>query len=491
MRRSGLGLILCALAIGLLSLPALSLASEPAGRYKVSDIRLHRGGGVSTRVEVVLNGIPQYKVRVLGEPDRLFLDLDSTALGSFDGKYLQVKENGIIRRIRAAQFSSATARIVLDLYAKSEYTVSAAQNPPRLLIELKAASTSKAELQVKQSLVAARMKQPVAADAHAKAEAVAKIAADAAAKAVAPSISESPKQPKQPLSVSAKAEIPSVPESPKAALAEAPAMPAHDTAPKLEAPLAAEPFKQPKAALAKADAPHIRSIVIDPGHGGHDSGALGPGGLMEKDVVLEIAKDLKASLEATGGYKVYLTRSTDVFLTLEERTAYANRRGADLFVSVHANADKAKRGHGVETYLLNWTDDEESMKVASRENRISIARMKKRRSAVDQILDSLATQNKRDESLMLAHLVQDSIIGSASRDYDGVLSLGVKQAFFYVLIGAKMPSILVETSFISNSMEAKRLASAKYRAAIADGISSGINSYFAGPVPARTTIARK
>lgn len=220
-----------------------------------------------------------------------------------------------------------------------------------------------------------------------------------------------------------------------------------------------------------------RRIVIDPGHGGHDPGAIGSNGLFEKDIVLDIAKKLKNILESNPLYEVFLTRDKDIFLPLEERTAIANKLNADLFVSLHANASPRREARGIETYLLNWTDDEEAMRVAARENAISLKKMKAMNVQFDiikVITDDLFRQNKRDESIKLAHYVQSSLIKNLENSYN----LGVKQALFYVLFGAKMPSVLVEVSFISNPVEEDLLSKDEYRERIAGAIFEGIQKYF-------------
>lgn len=220
-----------------------------------------------------------------------------------------------------------------------------------------------------------------------------------------------------------------------------------------------------------------RRVVIDPGHGGHDPGAVGPNGLFEKDVVLDIALKLKKELEANSLYDVFLTRDKDVFIPLEERTAFANKMGADLFVSIHANASPRREAKGIETYLLNWTDDEEAMRVAARENAISLRKMKAMNQKMDivkVIMDDLFRQIKRDESIKLAHYVQNSLIKNCENRYN----LGVKQALFYVLFGARMPSVLIEVSFISNPEEEELLSEDEYRFKIAKAIYEGIEKYF-------------
>ena len=225
-----------------------------------------------------------------------------------------------------------------------------------------------------------------------------------------------------------------------------------------------------------------KRIVIDAGHGGHDPGAVGPNKLYEKDVVLDIAMKLKRILSADPMNEVYLTREKDVFIPLEERTAIANRKNADLFVSIHANASPRKQAKGVETYLLNWTDDEEANRVAARENKISLKKMKEMNSQMDTvgaILSGLMRENKRDESIKLANYIQRSIISGLDDNYGDVPDLGVKQALFYVLFGAKMPSILVEVSFISNPEEEKLLSQDEYRMNIAKAIAEGLHTYTA------------
>lgn len=231
-----------------------------------------------------------------------------------------------------------------------------------------------------------------------------------------------------------------------------------------------------------------RRIVIDPGHGGHDPGAVGPNKLYEKDVVLDIALKLRKILAADPSVEVFLTRDTDIFIPLEQRTAIANSKNADLFVSVHANASPRKAAKGIETYFLNWTNDEEANKVAARENQISLKKMKKmneERDILEIIKGDLSRDSKRDESLKLANYIQLSMVNSLNRDYSHIVDLGVKQALFYVLFGARMSSVLVEVSFISNPLEEKLLSKSDYREGLARSIAGGITNYVASVPPAR------
>lgn len=228
-------------------------------------------------------------------------------------------------------------------------------------------------------------------------------------------------------------------------------------------------------------------IVIDAGHGGHDPGAVGPRGLKEKDITLAVALKLRKVLEKDGRYVVHLTRDSDVFLELRERTLIANNKGADLFVSVHANATNNGKARGVETYLLNWSNDEGALKVAARENSISVNKLKEKQGELGIILTSLELTGKRDESVKLANFIQIGVVGSVRESFSQTPDLGVKQAMFFVLLDAKMPSALVEISFISNPVEEKLLAKKEYQENIAKGIAKGIVKYLDPPVK----VARK
>ncbi len=217
----------------------------------------------------------------------------------------------------------------------------------------------------------------------------------------------------------------------------------------------------------------VRTVVIDPGHGGKDPGAIGPGKVREKDVVLGIARRLKKLMEKELNCRVIMTRNSDKFLPLEERTAIANTRGADLFVSIHVNAHRDRRVSGVQTYFLNLATDEEAVRVAALEN----ATTKRSLSDLEKILNDLMLNSKIIESSQLAERVHTAMLKTLKKGYRGVRDRGVKQAPFYVLIGAKMPAILVETSFITNSREAKRLRSTRYQTKLARGIMEGIKRY--------------
>jgi N-acetylmuramoyl-L-alanine amidase len=221
----------------------------------------------------------------------------------------------------------------------------------------------------------------------------------------------------------------------------------------------------------------IKTVVIDPGHGGKDPGAIGPRGLREKDITLHVAKRLGNILKKKYGMNIIYTRTRDKFIPLNDRTEIANSKKADLFVSIHVNASRKRNARGIETYFLNWTNNREATRVAARENRISFKKMQKVQSGLQYILKDLARKNKNEESARLAYSVQSSMVNNLKKDYGRIEDLGVKFALFYVLIGAEMPSALVEVSFISNYEEEKRLSRDSYKNKIAEALAKGIDSY--------------
>jgi len=233
-------------------------------------------------------------------------------------------------------------------------------------------------------------------------------------------------------------------------------------------------WNTPNVSIARQLALGVRRIVIDPGHGGKDCGAPGAvRGIHEKHVVMEIAQKLAKKIRDEIGCEVFFTRHGDEYLTLEERTAIANTEKADLFISIHANASRNQNAYGIETYFLNLTTDNESIAVAARENATS----EKNISELQTILNDLMRNAKVNESSRLATYVQGELCGGLAKKYPQINNKGVKQAPFYVLLGAQMPAILVETAFISNSRECRRLMDRKYQEKICDGIVQGIRRY--------------
>jgi N-acetylmuramoyl-L-alanine amidase len=245
------------------------------------------------------------------------------------------------------------------------------------------------------------------------------------------------------------------------------------------AELAKEPAKEPvKEPVAKPKPflySKIRRIVVDPGHGGKDPGATGPTGLQEKEVVLTTGLLLARKIREELGIDVVMTRSSDIFIELQERTAMANQVGADLFVSIHANASLNRNTSGMETYYLNLAKTEKVAQLAARENGTSLEKV----SLLQAVLFDLMANYKLNDSAHLAEEVQKALYKKISGQYSAVKNLGVKQGPFYVLVGATMPSILVETAFISNEREEARLKDPLYLEQTADGILHGIKAYIA------------
>jgi N-acetylmuramoyl-L-alanine amidase len=216
----------------------------------------------------------------------------------------------------------------------------------------------------------------------------------------------------------------------------------------------------------------VKTIVVDAGHGGKDPGALGKGGLREKDVVLKVAKKVAAKLKKKG-YTVIMTRSRDVFIPLEERTAIANTKKADLFVSVHVNATVNRKARGLETYYLSLASTPEERQAAALENAVS----SKQLGELQSILKDIMKNSKIKESRKFAGIMQSALVKGMQKRYSKVKNRGVRKAPFFVLIGAQMPSILVEVGFLSNREEEKRLRSNNYLDALATEIVSGVDRY--------------
>jgi len=253
-------------------------------------------------------------------------------------------------------------------------------------------------------------------------------------------------------------------------LAKSPPAPQPPHSPKIELP----PDKgKSLPSLAQQLGLDVKTIVLDPGHGGKDKGAISPNGTYEKDIVLNIAQRLKKKLEDETGCEVFLTRNSDEFLSLEERTAIANAKKADLFISIHTNANEDRSFHGTETYFLNLSKDKESARVAALENATSAKRI----SDLEAILHNLMLNTKINESTRLAKDVQSKLVNTLKSRYNDVRDLGTKQAPFYVLLGAEMPSILIETAFLTNETEEHRLKDKAFQETLADGMADGIRSY--------------
>lgn len=224
--------------------------------------------------------------------------------------------------------------------------------------------------------------------------------------------------------------------------------------------------------------------MIDPGHGGKDEGAKGPHGIKEKNLTLKISKQLAKILSDSLDAEVRLTRQDDRYIPLEERNTLGNKINADLFISIHVNASESKDPHGIETYYLNTASDKAAKRLADRENRA----FGKEASTLEKILTTMLQNANTDESRELAIAVQSTMIQRLSKQFSNVLDKHVKTALFYVLVGSKSPSILIETGFVSNPAEEKRLNSADYQRHMVESIAAGIKKYLNASAAARRNL---
>ena len=239
---------------------------------------------------------------------------------------------------------------------------------------------------------------------------------------------------------------------------------------------AAQPTADGDRSLIRALGLKIGRIVIDAGHGGHDTGTIGPNGLLEKDLVLDVALRLGKLLEDRLGAPVVYTRDDDTFIPLETRTAIANQQQADLFISIHANSSRDPSARGVETYYLNFTSSRDALEVAARENAVSETSIHE----LQDLVKKIALKEKIEEAREFVIDVQQSLHGGLSAKAPAIRDRGVKKATFIVLFGTNMPSILAEISFISNPTDEKRLKTPEYRQKIAESLYKGVSKYVGG-----------
>jgi N-acetylmuramoyl-L-alanine amidase len=415
----------------------------------------------------------------------LYIDFaDSYATPADRGK-VTAKDNGLVRAITTEQKTGDSVRVVVEAEHIEHYEIYSLPDPFRVIIDVrgkekKANPLSKSvpkprpasiddESVMKRQTAAPALKTLAAnpvSDGQ-KVTAVDKEEKNPSKDAVPPAVA--PESLASPLAASKDATkvVETLP--PAEPSTEPPVEPSKET---LAKAFAGPPTGKPPS-LAQQLGLGVKRIVLDPGHGGKDPGAIS-GGLKEKDVTLAVAKRLKPALEKELGCEVVLTRDDDRFLGLEERTAFANTQGADLFLSLHLNAHSSAKAHGFETYFLNLTTNPEAMRVAALENATSAHQL----SDLQDILSNIMKNSKIAESSRLARLVNDAVVRGMANEGGGKLkNHGVKQAPFYVLIGAQMPAILVEMAFISNQDDAKHITSDDYVADLTQNIVQGIRSY--------------
>jgi N-acetylmuramoyl-L-alanine amidase len=407
-----------------LPLPAPPASSTIATIKEIRRLPLPEG----VRVSIELDAESFYRHERLDNPRRVFFDLQgSRATAPLQDAVLKYDDD-VVREIRLGRHPRNTTRIVMDMEAVEAYSVFTLYNPFRLVVDFKrAASAAKPTATIGTAVAAALpASQNTASDAR----------AIAAAREPVPLLS-------------------------RPAAAPATVSPASPTA-----------NSNGQFSLARQLGLGVARIVLDAGHGGHDPGAHG-NGINEAELVLDVTLRLRELLEKQPGIEVTLTRSTDEFIQLEERTAIANRTGADLFLSIHANASRNPQARGVETYFLNFASNPEAEAVAARENSASGKTM----HSLPEIVRAIALNNKIDESRDFADMVQKSMVRKLSSKNKTLRDLGVKQAPFVVLIGAGMPSVLAEISFLTNRQDGALLKTGAYRQQIAESLFDAIVRY--------------
>jgi N-acetylmuramoyl-L-alanine amidase len=491
-----------------------SAPTHPGRLPRVTGIR-HWSTPDYTRVAIDIESDVKFSSQRIDSPARIFFDLRDTKLAStLVGKSFDV-DDGFLKKVRVAQFVPGRTRVVLEVDTLSDYDAFLLPNPYRLIIDIHGKSGR--ARQVKDAT-----NTTLALDASAKApnlsdsddsqnstrvppDALAQVAAARSEKVPVVSMDvgddekirapgAAPAQKPQSAAVKKVVEADdadqSIGDSSRAQVTNNGRSKVINSRGKSVRALAsgkpednsdldiheARPTASGNRSLIRALGLKIGKIVIDPGHGGHDTGTIGPEGLEEKDLVLDVGRRLGKLLETRLGAEVVYTRKDDTFIPLETRTAVANQARADLFVSIHANSSHDPSARGVETYYLNFTSSPEALEVAARENAVS----EKSIYELQDLVKKIALKEKIEESREFAGDVQQSLHSGLAVKSPGIRDRGVKKAPFIVLIGANMPSILAEISFVSNPGDEHRLATGEYRQRIAESLYRGIAKYANG-----------
>ena len=441
---------------------ALAEREEERKLPRVTSIRSWNGENY-TRVVISLEEEVKFQSARISNPDRIYFDLYTAKLSAaLAGKTIEVS-TGYLKTVRVAQNQVGVVRVVLEVEKVKEYSAFLLKNPYRLVVDIhgEAVTTAKAELPP------ARDTRPEKAATVPEVEPEKAPTKPAKAKPAASEttrVEEEPGQPAAPRSAQ------------PAELAKAkrePAKPGKKATGSLSSSSTAKPTHNGQHTMTRALGLKIGKIVIDAGHGGHDTGTIGPTGLQEKDLALDVALRLGRLIEEKLGAEVVYTREDDTFVPLEDRTAIANQARADMFISIHANSSHDHSARGVETYYLNFSASEDAMEVAARENALAQASL----HDLQDIVKKIARNEKIEESRELAGDIQQSLARRMQRSSHTEKNRGVKRAPFVVLIGANMPSVLAEVSFLSNPADEALLKRGDHRQRVAEGIFTGVSSY--------------
>lgn len=458
--------------------------------------------GDTTRIAIETDGVVEYRHDQLPEPPRIYFDLEDTGVGPLRGPAATITVGDpVVKQIRVALTQRDRTRVVLDLFERGEYTVSYLTNPARIVVEVKRAGApapTVAPAPVLPAIPAVTAERPgkaglkpapmPARKAVKPGPPVWELARHPAVRAPRPRLASiaAPKTWSRPV-----AYPPAAAAAASAAKREAVEAPRVTVAAKVAPAAVAEvieplepgaPAPEPKTAsmarnadrsLTRALGLKLRRVVLDAGHGGHDTGTISRTGLKEKDLVLDVTKRLGRLIEERMGSEVVYTREDDTFIPLEERTAFANRQKADLFLSIHANSSPTRVAAGIETYYLNFTTSRADLEVAAREN----ASSEKSIHDLPDLVRKITLQDKVDESREFAARVQAAGHELTVQSQGRLRNRGVKKAPFVVLIGAKMPSVLVEIGFLTNSREEALMKKPEYRQKLAEALFKGVSQY--------------
>jgi N-acetylmuramoyl-L-alanine amidase len=422
-----------------------------------------------TEVIIELEDSVQYISGRIANPDRIYFDLHAAKLSSpLLHKKIKVTGGDLLTQVRVAQSQGGVVRVVLDVNGVKDYAATLLSKPSRLVIELYGSAGTHAPVQSAKAYAPASKNtdkdeepfaaQPAKSESAVAAETKPAANSDSGGIVVAQSNPASAKPVPAPKVVTTHSTHLAVPTKPDL----------------IQPPAAPIPTRDGNSTLTRTLGLKIGRIVIDAGHGGHDTGTIGPTGLMEKDLCLDVALRLgKIIQQKLPGADIVYTRSDDTFIPLEERTRIANDAKADLFLSIHANSSPDHGARGIETYYLNLKGSPDAMAVAARENAASQEGI----HDLEDLVKKITRTEKIDESREFAEDVQDSLSKRIQKTAKPVKNRGVRKAPFVVLIGADMPSILTEISFLSNSADEQLLKKPEHRQHVAEGLYTGVSAY--------------
>ena len=468
--------LIAALAV---SVSLLVAQTEHSALHSVTAVRHWSLSGV-TRVAIEVSGGFRFRSDRLHNPERIYYDiLDARPRLDSRRFYSEDLNDKLVKRIRAAETVPGITRVVLELSGDVEATTSQLANPYRLIVELRGAAPAGPVIlpptapplpaAVKPSPPKVEPPVPKVEPSLPKVELPTPKVESSLPKVESPALKVEPPAPVK-AGVATKTDVAEASDTPPA-----PTSPAPPVGP-VEIPKAAKHTSTGKNSLTRALGLKVERIVIDAGHGGQDQGTQGPKGLLEKDLVLDVALRLGKLVEERMGAEVIYTRSDDTFVPLKQRTALANDKKADLFLSIHANSSSYPRIAGVETYYLNFTDSKEALDVASRENASSEQSI----FELQDIIQKITLHDKAEESREFAGRVQAALYAFSGRNVPGEKNRGVRKAPFVVLIGASMPSVLAEIGFLSNPREEALLKKPDYRQKLAEALYHGVTRYSDG-----------